>query len=88
MRRFPNAETVVNLLDFVSGNKQTRVGFDGHKDDFVNRVISGNDSTYEIVPSGSNAWKKALKILINSNNVHTCLGDASDACQKFYGSFI
>ncbi|MBB5074061.1 hypothetical protein HNQ69_001195 [Bartonella callosciuri] len=40
-------------LEKLSDDKQTHVGFDGHRYEFVSRVIGGNDFTYETVPAGS-----------------------------------
>ncbi|MCZ2159278.1 hemagglutinin repeat-containing protein, partial [Bartonella sp. 220] len=81
-----NAEAMAGLLSYVSRGKQTTVGFNGHRYDFVSRVIGGNSYTYETIPPGSNRWKEWWNMFSDPYNVHTCLGNASPKCQKFYGS--
>ncbi|WP_254473161.1 hemagglutinin repeat-containing protein [Bartonella sp. B1098] len=81
-----NALVAAGLLGYVSDGKQTTVGFDGHKYDFVSRWIGGNGYTYDTAPAGSNAWNEAWKMFTNPNSVHTCLGNASDKCRYDYGS--
>ncbi len=80
-----NVLSAAGLISYVSDGKQTTVGFDGHKYDFVSRVIGGNDYTYETIPAGSNAWKEAWKMFIDPYSVHTCLGNASPKCRDIYG---
>ncbi|CDO46871.1 filamentous hemagglutinin [Bartonella henselae] len=81
-----NVLVASDLLGYVSDGKQTTVGFDGHRYDFVSRWIGGNSYTYKTIPSDSNAWKEWWRMFTDPNNVHTCLGHANDTCQKFYGS--
>ncbi len=81
-----NAFVAAGLLSYVSGGKQTTVGFDGHKYDFVSRWIGGNDYTYETIPAGSNAWKEAWRMFTDPNSVHTCLGNANAMCNTLYGT--
>ncbi|UNF42822.1 hemagglutinin repeat-containing protein [Bartonella krasnovii] len=81
-----NVLSAAGLISYVSDGKQTTVGFDGHRYDFVSRIIGGNGYTYETAPAGSNAWKEAWKMFTDPYNVHTCLGDASYKCQKLYGT--
>ncbi|UTO28634.1 hemagglutinin repeat-containing protein [Bartonella harrusi] len=81
-----NAAATAGLLAYVSNGKQTTVGFDGHKDDFVSRWIGGNGYTFETKPAGSSTWNEMSKMFKNPISVHTCLGDASPKCQKLYGT--
>ncbi|UNF47652.1 hemagglutinin repeat-containing protein [Bartonella krasnovii] len=81
-----NVLSAVDLLRYLRDGKQTTIGFDGHKYDFVSRMIGGNGYTYETAPAGSNAWKEAWKMFTDPRNVHTCLGYAGDKCQRLYGS--
>ncbi|WP_208434750.1 filamentous hemagglutinin, partial [Bartonella taylorii] len=73
------------LLTYVSDGKQTTIGFDGHRFDFVSRIIGGNGYTYETAPPGSNMFKETWNMFKNPINAHTCLGDASPACRYVYG---
>ncbi len=68
-----------------SDGKQTTVGFDGHRYDFVSRWIGGNGYTYETIPAGSNALTEWWKVIGNPISSHTCLGDMSDKCTWRYG---
>ncbi|WP_245289041.1 hypothetical protein [Bartonella henselae] len=70
----------------MSDGKQTTVGFDGHRYDFVSRWIGGNSYTYKTILSDSNAWKEWWRMFTDPNNVHTCLGDAGYECGYNYGS--
>ncbi|WP_375645094.1 filamentous hemagglutinin [Bartonella sp. MR100HLJHH] len=81
-----NVLAASGLLGYVSGGKQTTIGFDGHRFDFVSRWIGGNGYTYETIPAGSNWWKETWNMFTNPNSVHTCLGHASSACRYVYGS--
>ncbi len=81
-----NVLVASGLLGYVSDGKQTTIGFDGHRYDFVSRVIGGNDYTYETLPAGSNWWKETWKMFSDPINPHTCLGDVGYKCQKFYGT--
>ncbi|WP_144754693.1 hemagglutinin repeat-containing protein [Bartonella saheliensis] len=81
-----NVLAAANLLRYLSDGKQTTIGFDGHKYDFVSRWIGGNGYTYETAPAGSNAWKEAWKMFSDPRNVHTCLGSVDDMCHKLYGT--
>ncbi|MBB6160199.1 filamentous hemagglutinin, partial [Bartonella doshiae] len=80
-----NAEATADMLKYLRGDKQTSVGFDGHRYDFVSRIIGGNDYTYETVPAGSNRWKEWRNMFSDPNSVHTCLGHASPQCRYDYG---
>ncbi|MCZ2159274.1 filamentous hemagglutinin [Bartonella sp. 220] len=81
-----NAEATRGLLTYLRGGKKTTIGFDGHRYDFVSRVIGGNGYTYETIPPGSNRWKEWWNMFSDPINPHTCLGDASDKCTVRYGS--
>ncbi|MBB4077275.1 filamentous hemagglutinin [Bartonella fuyuanensis] len=81
-----NVLAASGLLAYVNGGKQTTIGFDGNRYDFVSRLIGGNGYTYETIPAGSNWWKETWNMFSNPNSVHTCLGDVGYRCQKFYGS--
>ncbi|MCZ2159235.1 hemagglutinin repeat-containing protein, partial [Bartonella sp. 220] len=81
-----NAGAMAGLLSYVSRGKQTTVGFDGHKYDFVSRWIGGNGFTYETVPAGSSMLKEWWNMFSDPYNVHTCLGDAGKMCEKRYGT--
>lgn len=81
-----NTLVAVGLLGYVSDGKQISVGFDGHRDDFVSRVIGGNGYTYETVPAGSNWWKEAWKMFTDPYNLHTCFGDAGNKRRIFFVS--
>nr|WP_172462894.1 hemagglutinin repeat-containing protein [Bartonella doshiae] len=81
-----NAEATADMLKYLRGDKQTSVGFDGHRYDFVSRIIGGNDYTYETVPTGSTRWKEWWNMFSDPNSVHTCLGDVSDKCTWRYGT--
>ncbi|WP_246067905.1 filamentous hemagglutinin [Bartonella saheliensis] len=81
-----NVLAAANLLRYLSDGKQTTVGFDGHRYDFVSRWIGGNGYTYETAPAGSNWWKEAWKMFTDPVSVHTCLGDASPQCRYNYGT--
>ncbi|QLC51436.1 hypothetical protein HWV54_00315 [Bartonella alsatica] len=50
-----NAAAVADKLNRLNNGKQTTVGFDGHRYDFVSRWIGGNDFTYQTVPAASNS---------------------------------
>ncbi|WP_375606684.1 MULTISPECIES: hypothetical protein [unclassified Bartonella] len=79
--------TVVSMTDHHSGHSQRHeTGFDGHRFDFVSRIIGGNDYTYETAPAGSNWWTEWWRVIMNPISSHTCLGDAGPKCQKFYGT--
>ncbi|WP_330169473.1 filamentous hemagglutinin [Bartonella grahamii] len=80
-----NVLVASGLLGYVSDGKQTTIGFDGHRYDFVSRVIGGNDYTYETLPAGSNWWKEWWKVATNPISSHTCLGNASPQCRYDYG---
>ncbi|WP_330167809.1 filamentous hemagglutinin [Bartonella grahamii] len=81
-----NVLVASGLLGYVSDGKQTTIGFDGHRYDFVSRIIGGNDYTYETLPAGSNWWKETWKMFSDPYNPHTCLGDAGNKCRTLYGS--
>nr|WP_172462896.1 hemagglutinin repeat-containing protein [Bartonella doshiae] len=81
-----NALTASGLLTYVSDNKQTSVGLENHQYDFVGGVIGGNPATLYQVPTGSNRWNEAWKILTSYPNVHACYGHADQRCQKAYGA--
>ncbi len=81
-----NALFASGLLGYVSDSKQTTIGFDGHRYDFVSRIIGGNGYTYETIPAGSSRWKETWNMFSDPNSVHTCLGHANDKCQRFYGT--
>ncbi|WP_375643900.1 MULTISPECIES: filamentous hemagglutinin [unclassified Bartonella] len=81
-----NALFASGLLGYVSDSKQTTIGFDGHRYDFVSRWIGGNGYTYETAPAGSSRWKETWKMFTNPYNPHTCLGDAGNKCRTLYGS--
>ncbi len=81
-----NVLAASGLLGYVSGGKQTTIGFDGNRYDFVSRWIGGNGYTYETIPAGSNVWTEWWRVIMNPISSHTCLGDVGYKCQKFYGS--
>ncbi|GAA5097969.1 filamentous hemagglutinin [Bartonella acomydis] len=81
-----NAWAAAGLLSYLSDGKQTTIGFDGHKYDFVSRVIGGNGYTYETAPAGSNALTEWGRVITNPISPHTCLGDAGDKCTWRYGT--
>ncbi|WP_375662469.1 filamentous hemagglutinin, partial [Bartonella sp. OC16QHHD] len=81
-----NALVASGLLGYVSDGKQTTIGFDGNRYDFVSRIIGGNGYTYETIPAGSNWWKEWWRVIMNPISSHTCLGDVGYKCQKFYGT--
>ncbi|WP_375693641.1 filamentous hemagglutinin [Bartonella sp. AP122HLJHH] len=81
-----NALVASGLLGYVSDGKQTTIGFDGNRYDFVSRIIGGNGYTYETIPTGSNMWKEWWRVIMNPISSHTCLGDVGYKCQKFYGT--
>ncbi|WP_375671004.1 filamentous hemagglutinin [Bartonella sp. CL434QHHD] len=81
-----NVLAASGLLGYVSGGKQTTIGFDGNRYDFVSRIIGGNGYTYETIPAGSNMWKEWWRVATNPISSHTCLGDASDKCTWRYGT--
>ncbi|WP_375705879.1 hemagglutinin repeat-containing protein, partial [Bartonella sp. AA2SXKL] len=81
-----NVLVASGLLGYVSDGKQTTIGFDGNRYDFVSRIIGGNGYTYGTLPAGSNVWTEWLRVATNPISSHTCLGDASDMCQKTYGT--
>ncbi|CAK01429.1 filamentous hemagglutinin [Bartonella tribocorum CIP 105476] len=81
-----NVLVASGLLGYVSDGKQTMIGFDGHRYDLVSRIIGGNGSTYETIPAGSNMLKEWWRVIRNPVSPHTCLGDVSYKCQKFYGT--
>ncbi|WP_404978404.1 filamentous hemagglutinin [Bartonella tribocorum] len=80
-----NVLVASGLLGYVSDGKQTTIGFDGHRYDFVSRIIGGNGYTYETIPAGSNVWTEWWRVVTNPISSHTCLGDASDKCKVRYG---
>uniref|UniRef100_UPI0035D0B962 hemagglutinin repeat-containing protein n=1 Tax=Bartonella sp. AA81SXKL TaxID=3243438 RepID=UPI0035D0B962 len=80
-----NVLVASGLLGYVSDGKQTTIGFDGHRYDFVSRWIGGNGYTYETIPAGSNWWKETWNMFKNPYNPHTCLGDAGPKCRDIYG---
>ncbi|WP_375675950.1 MULTISPECIES: filamentous hemagglutinin [unclassified Bartonella] len=81
-----NVLAASGLLGYVSGGKQTTIGFDGNRYDFVSRIIGGNGYTYETIPAGSNWWKEWWRVATNPISSHTCLGDVGYKCQKFYST--
>ncbi|EJF81219.1 hypothetical protein [Bartonella doshiae] len=81
-----NVLSASGLLGYVSGGKQTSIGFDGHRYDFVSRIIGGNGYTYETVPAGSTRWKEWWNMFSDPRNAHTCLGGADDVCTGRYGT--
>ncbi|WP_375701061.1 filamentous hemagglutinin [Bartonella sp. AA23NXGY] len=81
-----NVLVASGLLGYVSDGKQTTVGFDGHRYDFVSRIIGGNGYTYETIPAGSNVLTEWWRMVMNPISPHTCLGDASPKCRYNYGS--
>lgn len=81
-----NALAAAGLLRYMKNGKQTSVGFDGHRYDFVSRIIGGNGYTYKTVLTGNNRWKEGWNMFTNPINVHTCLGDAGRMCSILYGS--
>ncbi|WP_245289007.1 filamentous hemagglutinin [Bartonella henselae] len=81
-----NASATAGLLGYASDGKQTTVGFDGHRYDFVSRWIGGNSYTYKTIPSDSNAWKEWWRVVTDPISSHTCLGDAGRMCSILYGS--
>ncbi len=81
-----NVLVASGLLGYVSDSKQTIVGFDGNRYDFVSRIIGGNGYTYETIPTGSNMWKEWWRVIMNPISSHTCLGDAGRMCNMLYGS--
>ncbi|WP_375674251.1 filamentous hemagglutinin, partial [Bartonella sp. AA18HLJMS] len=81
-----NVLVAAGLLDYVSDGKQTTIGFDGNRYDFVSRIIGGNGYTYGTLPAGSNVWTEWLRVIMNPISSHTCLGDVGPKCQKFYGT--
>ncbi len=80
-----NVLVASGLLGYVSGGKQTTIGFDGHRFDFVSRIIGGNGYTYETIPAGSNMFKETWNMFSDPYNPHTCLGDAGPKCRDIYG---
>ncbi|SPU27769.1 Hemolysin precursor [Candidatus Bartonella washoeensis] len=80
-----NALVASAFLTYVSDGKQTTVGLENHKYDFVGGVIGGNLATFSKVPAGSNWWKETWKMFSDPINVHTCLGDAGPKCRNIYG---
>ncbi|WP_375666197.1 hypothetical protein [Bartonella sp. TT121SHDZB] len=68
----------------MSDGKQTTIGFDGHRFDFVSRIIGGNGYTYETAPAGSNMFKETWNMFSDPINPHTFLGDVGYKCR--YGS--
>ncbi|WP_246350210.1 hypothetical protein [Bartonella fuyuanensis] len=81
-----NVLIAFGLLGYVSGGKQTTIGFDGNRYDFVSRIIGGNGYTYETIPAGSNWWKEWWRVITNPVSPHTCLGDVGQKCRYNYGS--
>ncbi|USP03050.1 hemagglutinin repeat-containing protein [Bartonella taylorii] len=81
-----NVLAASGLLGYVSGGKQTTIGFDGNRYDFVSRWIGGNGYTYETIPAGSNWWTEWWRVIMNPVSSHTCLGDASYKCRYNYGT--
>ncbi len=81
-----NAEATADMLKYLRGDKQTSIGFDGHRYDFVSRIIGGNGYTYETVPAGSTRWKEWWNMFSDPRNAHTCLGGADDVCTGRYGT--
>ncbi|UTO28636.1 filamentous hemagglutinin [Bartonella harrusi] len=81
-----NVSVAAGLLGYVSDGKQTTIGFDGNRYDFVSRVIGGNGYTYGTMPAGSNVWMEWWRVVTNPISSHTCLGDAGKMCEKRYGT--
>ncbi|UNF47654.1 filamentous hemagglutinin [Bartonella krasnovii] len=80
-----NALATAGLLSYASDGEQTSIELENHADDFVGVWIGGNPSTFYKVPSGSNWWKEAWKMMTSYSNVHACYGHASKECQSDYG---
>ncbi|WP_254473152.1 filamentous hemagglutinin [Bartonella sp. B1098] len=80
-----NAWATAGLLSYLSDGEQTSIKLENHVDDFVGVGIGGNPSTFYKVPSGSNWWKEAWKMMTSYPNVHACYGYASKECQSDYG---
>ncbi len=80
-----NVLVASGLLGYVSDGKQTTIGFDGNRYDFVSRIIGGNGYTYGTLPAGSNVWTEWLRVATNPISSHTCLGDAGPKCRDIYG---
>ncbi|EJF85929.1 hypothetical protein, partial [Candidatus Bartonella washoeensis] len=81
-----NALVASAFLTYVSDGKQTTVGLENHKYDFVGGVIGGNPATFSKVPAGSNWWKETWKIFTTYPSVHACYGNADLACRRAYGN--
>ncbi|WP_375685708.1 filamentous hemagglutinin [Bartonella sp. AP21QHHD] len=81
-----NVLVASGLLGYVSGGKQTTIGFDGHRFDVVSRLIGGNGYAYETISAGSNWWTEWWRVIMNPISSHTCLGDVGYKCRYDYGS--
>ncbi|EJF81739.1 filamentous hemagglutinin family domain-containing protein [Candidatus Bartonella washoeensis Sb944nv] len=81
-----NAQVIADTLDKLSGGKQTSVGLENHKYDFVGSWIGDNPATFDKVPPGSNRLKEAFEMMMDSITVHSCLGSGKPGCKKLYGT--
>ncbi|WP_406604378.1 hemagglutinin repeat-containing protein [Bartonella gliris] len=81
-----NAQSMANMLDKLSDGKQISVGLENHRYDFVGTVIGGNPYTFEQIPVDSNGVIETFKIMMDSINVHNCLGSGKLGCKQLYGT--
>lgn len=81
-----NAQSMANMLDYLSDGKQTSVGLENHAYDFVGVKFGGNPATFDKIPSGSGPWNEAWRIFKTYPTVHACYGHASDVCTWRYDS--
>ena len=81
-----SAQGAANFLNTLSGGNQNNVTLQNHMDDFVGRLIGGNEATYVNRPAGSNMIKEWLNIFGAAPTVHSCYGNGgSKDCIPTYG---
>ncbi|EJF86039.1 hemagglutinin repeat-containing protein, partial [Candidatus Bartonella washoeensis] len=81
-----NAQAMANRLDKLSDGKQTSVGLENHKYDFVGGWIGDNPATFDKIPPSSNRLKEAFEMIMDPITVHSCLGSGKPGCKKLYGT--
>lgn len=84
------AQEAANLLNTLSGGNQDNIALQNHMDDFVGRLIGGNEATYGNRPAGSNMIKEWLNMFGAAPTVHGCYGNTGtdSSCTSTYGKPI
>jgi filamentous hemagglutinin len=77
-----NKQATEALLSSLNG-KESKIGLETHKDDFVGIVIGGNEATHDKRPAESSKLNEWITLIGDPPTVHSCYGDGKPGCARY-----